>query len=378
MMRNWTAGVLTLFILSGTALADENPLEVRGGVMGREFSELGKLYVDDDDLIHFRTDQRLYYFSHMYFIWDALAAAGAVKDGKITSNLPLRITGNYSKAQNVYNFLEEPELRGSQIMWIDRVEKVANVEPSTQGQSEWVPLFDGDSLKGWSILPPAATPTNTAGWKVKSKVLSGSTPCAGATQTLISEAVFTDFELTFEYRSSWRTSASLLLRANAKGAGIALSLDHIEEGTIGFPKSATGASRPFMLYETREERGVGAGTHFHLQYDGRFNYDAVTRDKLLQCCRLGDFLKEWDGAFWNIVRIRCAGPDPEITVWINGFQISQFNASKVVMSEKNPAHVGTIENYKVHPSGPIAFALHAARHEDSQFLLREVRVRKLK
>ena len=343
--------------------------------MGRAFSEVGRLYVDNDDLIHFRTDQRLYYFSHMYYIWDALSAAGVVKDGKITCDLPLRITGNYSKAQNVYNFLEEPPLRGSQIMWIDQVEKV---ELSTQGQSEWVPLFDGDSLNGWSILRAAATPMETAGWKVKSKVLSGSAPCAGVTQTLISEAVFTDFELTFEYRSSWKTSASLLLRANAMGDGIALSLDHIEEGTIGFPKSAAGASRPFMLYETREERGVGAGAHFHLQYDGRFNYDAVTRDKLLQCCQLIDFLKEWDGAFWNIVRIRCVGPDPEITVWVNGFQISQFKASAVVMSAKNPAHVGTIENYEVHPSGRIGFSLHAALHEQSEFLLREVRVRKLK
>ena len=73
MMRSWTAGVLTLLILCGSALADENPLVVRGGVMGRGFSEVGKLYVDNDDLIHFRTDQRLYYFSHMYYIWDALA-----------------------------------------------------------------------------------------------------------------------------------------------------------------------------------------------------------------------------------------------------------------------------------------------------------------
>lgn len=374
-MRCWKAGVLTLLFLYGSALAEDHSLVVRGGVMGREFSEVGKLYVDTDDLIHFRTDQRLYYFSHMYYIWDALAAAGVVKDGKITYDLPLRITGNYSKAQNVYNFLEEPPLRGSQIMWIDQVEKVG---VSTHGHREWVPLFDGDSLKGWSILPAAATPMGTAGWKVKNKVLSGAAPCAGVTQTLISEAVFTDFELTFEYRSSWKTSASLLLRANAKGEGIALSLDHIEEGTIGFPKSAAGASRPFMLYETREERGVGAGAHVHLQYDGRFNYDAVARDKLLQCCQLIDFLREWDGAFWNIVRIRCDGPDPEITVWINGFQISQFNAGEVMMSAKNPPHVGTIETYEVHPSGRIGFSLHAALHEQSEFLLREVHVRKLK
>ena len=176
MMRDWAAAALTLLILSAPVRADERPLVNRGGVMGREFSELGRLYIDDDGLIHFRTDQRLYYFSHMYFIWDALAAAGVVIDGKITYDQPLRITGNYSKAQSVYNFLEEPALRGSQIMWIDRVEKV---ELPIRGGSGLMPLFDGESLQGWSILP-AVAPADTSAWKVKGNVLSGSAPAAGA------------------------------------------------------------------------------------------------------------------------------------------------------------------------------------------------------
>ena len=374
MMRTWTAAALTLLILSVPVGADEKPLVNRGGVMGREFSELGRLYVDDDGLIHFRTKQRLYYFSHMYFIWDALAAAGVVIDGKITYDQPLRITGNYSKAQSVYNFLEEPALRGSQIMWIDRVDKV---ELPIRGGSELMPMFDGESLQGWSILP-AVAPADTSAWKVKGNVLSGSVPAAGATQLLISDADFADFELTFEYRASWQTSASLLLRGNEKGEGIALSLDHIDEGTIGFPKSAAGACRPFMLFETREDRGVGAMAHFHLQYDGRFNYDAVTRNELLQCAKLDEFLKEWDSAFWNIVRVRCVDPGPEITIWINGFQVSKFNASAVVMPEENPAHVGAIENFVVHPSGRIGFALHSAQQAEPGFQLREVRIKEIR
>ena len=48
--------------------ADEKPLVVRGGIDGKEFSEVGRVYIDDDKLIHFRSDQRLYYFSHMYYI----------------------------------------------------------------------------------------------------------------------------------------------------------------------------------------------------------------------------------------------------------------------------------------------------------------------
>ena len=127
MMRNWIAGVLAMIAL-GSLGADENPLLQRGRIDGKEFSEVGRLYVDDDKLIHFRTDQRLYYFSHMYYIWDTLAESGVVKDGKITYDKPLRITGNYSKAAYVYNFLQEPALRGSQIVWIDRIEKAGKIQ----------------------------------------------------------------------------------------------------------------------------------------------------------------------------------------------------------------------------------------------------------
>ena len=337
-------------------MADENPLVVRGGIDGKDFSEVGRVYIDDDKLIHFRSDQRLYYFSHMYYIWDTLAKAGVVADGKIIHDKPIRITGNYSKAAYVYNFLEEPAMRGSQIMWIDRIEKL---ESLPEKEEAFKPLFDGESLKDWS---------SSKGWEVKDNVLS----CASPSEALISQSNLTDFELTFEYRCSWKTSASLLLRTDEKGEGIALSLDHINGGTVGFPKSTAGASRPFTLHETHEERGVGENIHYHIQYDGRSHYDAVAQDGLLEGVKLNEFLREWDGAFWNIVRARCVGVDPEVTVWINGFLISKFKANTIVLQEKNPIHIGAIKNFVSHPTGRIGFAVHSLEHEEPTFLLREV------
>ncbi|MDB4461165.1 hypothetical protein N9038_00505, partial [bacterium] len=180
-----------------------------------------------------------------------------------------------------------------------------------------------------------------------------------------------------EYRGSWGTSASLLLRTNEKGDGISLSLDHIDEGTVGFPKSTAGASRPYSLRENREKRGVGATTHYHIQYEGRPSHNGIAHNKLLECAQLSEFLREWDGGFWNIVRVRCVGVDPEITLWINGFLISKFKANSVVLREKNPAHIGAIENYKVHSSGNIGFVVHSMTAENSEFLLREIRIMKL-
>jgi hypothetical protein len=373
MMRHGITAATFLVALGSFQVRGENPLVWRSDIYGREFSEVGRLYLGEDKLIHFRTEQRLYYFSHMVYIWDTLAKSEVVTEGKVIYDKPIRITGNYSKAGAVYNFLEEPALRGSQIVWIDRVEKV---KPQGQQQA-YTPLFDGKTLEGWSTTPES--PEDVAAWVVKDNVISfsppsNSPPSNRVADKLLSKSSYTDFELSFEYRSSWGNSASLLIRANEKGEGIALSLDHIDEGIIGFPKSAAGAVRPFMLYETREKRGVGASTHYHVQYDGRFNYDGLSRDKLLECCQLNEFLKEWDGAYWNVVKVRGFGADPEITVWINGFMISRFDAKSVVMQQKNPDHIGAIENFAVHSSGRIGFTVHSTQSEETEFLLREIRI----
>ncbi len=71
------------------------------------------------------------------------------------------------------------------------------------------------------------------------------------------------------------------------------------------------------------------------------------------------------------------GTDPEITFWINDFLISKFKANTAVLREKNPTHIGAIENYEVHPSGGIGFVVHSMKHEKPEFLVREVRVLKL-
>ncbi len=367
MMRKCIFAVFFFVVLGLNRACAENPLVWRGGIHGREFSEVGRLYLGEDNLIHFRTEQRLYFFSHMYYIWDALSRSGVIADGKVIYDKPIRLSGNYSKAGAVYNFLQEPALRGSQIVWIDRVDKVAD----SDDKNGFTPLFDGISLQGWSTRKaPAAAPA----WVVNDNVISFSTPSDRVAEKLISQSSYTDFELSFEYRSSWGNSASLLIRANEKGEGIALSLDHINEGTIGFPKSAAGASRPFMLHETREKRGVGASTHYHVQYDGRFNYDGVPIDGLLECCRLQDFLNEWDGGYWNVIKVRCVGADPEITVWVNGFKVSRFNAKSLKLEQKTPDVIGAVNNFAVHPSGRIAFAVHSTQLEEPMFLLRDLRI----
>ncbi|MEM7387495.1 MAG: hypothetical protein AAF514_21365, partial [Verrucomicrobiota bacterium] len=176
-MKPSTVVLIGLLLFAGGAFfpidADERPLVQRGGIDGREFSEIGRLYVDDDQLVHFRSDRRLYYFSHMYYIREALARAGVVVDGRIVRQEPIRITGNYSKAAYVYNFLEEPAMRGSQILWIDRIEKV----PLPANEKAFVRLFDYERSDGGSFSP---------GWSASDQVLSYSSSGKGDGKPLIS------------------------------------------------------------------------------------------------------------------------------------------------------------------------------------------------
>lgn len=145
-----------LLVLGSLPGKGESPLVQRGGIHGREFSEAGRLYLGEDKLIHFRSDQRLYYSSHMYYIGDALKESGVVSEGKVIHDKPVRMAGNYSKAGGVYDFGEEPALRGSQIIWIDRIEKI---DVGAEKESALTPLFNGKSLKGWST-----SPSDEPGW----------------------------------------------------------------------------------------------------------------------------------------------------------------------------------------------------------------------
>ena len=73
--------------------------------------------------------------------------------------------------------------------------------------------------------------------------------------------------------------------------------------------------------------------------------------------------------------MHCVSKETEITLWINGFEISQFIASTLDLREKRPVQIGSIESFAAHPSGSLAFAFHSMPVEEPPFLLREVRLK---
>ncbi|MFT4546718.1 MAG: hypothetical protein ACI8XO_002378 [Verrucomicrobiales bacterium] len=363
---------LILAVFSPVLCWGDGELVRRGGLSGREFSEVGTLYLESDQKIHFRSSQKVYFLSHMYYIAGTLEKAGVVSKGKIVYDQPIRITGVVSKSEANRDFFVEPALRGNQIVWMDRVEKL--LEPEELAR-KCHPIFNGKNLDGWSVEP--SSNDDDPSWSVQDGSLAISSPVAQSGGRLMTDASYRDFELSFEYRSTWGNSASLSLRANEEGEGIGLGLDHVDGGNVGLPKSIAGCCGPFSLYETRITHGIGKGATFTIQYDGRIGYDGIAKDNLLEVCGLREYLTEWDGAYWNLVRVRCVGDKPIVTVWINGLLVCRFDAGTVSMQQKNPVQIGGIEKFLVNPEGRIGFEVHSTTSEKPEFLLREVRLEAL-
>jgi hypothetical protein len=77
----------------------------------------------------------------------------------------------------------------------------------------WQLLFDGRSLAGWQALPTSA-PGSNGDWKVE----NGSIVCPGTSAGwLASDAEFTDFHLTLQFRGAEKVNSGVFLRSQKTG-----------------------------------------------------------------------------------------------------------------------------------------------------------------
>lgn len=141
--------------------------------------------------------------------------------------------------------------------------------PDTQG---WTPLFDGQSLKGW-------TATGDAVFKVEDGLLIG-TQTNGLGGDLWHEVERDDFELRIEYKVVWPANSGFWFRSTQQGQGYQFDV---------------------LKYRNPE---AYSGT---LYCPGKM---FITRN-------LDESLEKKDG--WNEARIRAKGTD--IALWLNGKQV---------------------------------------------------------
>jgi len=186
-------------------------------------------------------------------------------------------------------------------------------------------IFDGQTLSGWNKAAGDTINKNYLGgeWKVEDGAIVGRQlpPLVGS--FLRTDAKYQDFDLLIDVNPDWGCDSGIWIRTDDEGRCLQIFLDYLPGGNVGFLYGqGTGgfASQPWQL-EAVEEGGKVVGVKAVDQYDG------VKVDGLLYSAKAEDFNKVWRHGEFNTLRIRCEGPQPLITTWINGVKMMELDGT---------------------------------------------------
>jgi lysophospholipase L1-like esterase len=150
----------------------------------------------------------------------------------------------------------------------------------------FTPIFNGKDLSGWHISKTNHHGT-TPEWKVENGVLTGMQNPTGKGGILLTDKRYKNFEVYAEINPDWGCDGGLFLRSSEKGEAYQVLLDYREGGTL------------FGVYG---ERLQGVPTH-----------------------SIAEWEKYYKKGEWNSVRARIRGDVPNITVWVNGQQVTSWS-----------------------------------------------------
>jgi hypothetical protein len=232
-------------------------------------------------------------------------------------------------------------------------------ETTTPNDDGYVALFDGASLAGWRSVPriygteypggpsilerfdsmglvqPVEPEKYPARWFVQDGVLVGEqdSPGCGYGGYLVSEQAFGDFELVLEMRPDWPADTGVMIRRRPDTwEGFQVLVDHRPSGGIGgfFGNGlASFSAVPFAVDVVRDANGRPVALK---EDDPATSMQPVTKEKrerLSYAADVDDFLRVWHWDDWNELRVRCVGPLPVITTWVNGVRIAELDAATV-------------------------------------------------
>ncbi len=221
-------------------------------------------------------------------------------------------------------------------------------------QPAWRPLFDGETLDGWraihrlpvSRIPGGRSPgkdspqyqkalRSKGDWKVVDGAITGGQepPGSGVGGYLITDEKFADFELSLEANPDWGVDTGVMIRATGLGSqGFQVLVDHREGGNIGsFYGNGIGGfnTRQFGFNAKKDSRGEAVGM-IPVAYQDLSPQPDPGKSAATWSAGPDAFFETWRFGEWNEIRIRCKGPLPMLTTWINGKKMASADAAKMV------------------------------------------------
>ena len=177
-----------------------------------------------------------------------------------------------------------------------------------QGAEDFVSLFDGKSLKGWSAYPAKTA----ADWSVKDGVIVGLGSANRLSYLVWKEKDLTDFELRFQYRLRTRGNSGVEIRAQPDKTGKRpFQGYHADFGHVGIGKNVLGAWD--FHFARRKEYPCPRGTRLVIHPDGK-----AVATPISSAVKLSDIRKR----DWNTVRVIARGR--RFQFYLNGKLASEF------------------------------------------------------
>ncbi len=218
---------------------------------------------------------------------------------------------------------------------------------SVQAEDNWISLFDGKTLKGWSMAAHGK-----AEYNVKDGTIYGKTVEGSPNSFLKSDGEYGDFELEFEVKVHDKLNSGCQIRSREKTEA---DLDEEEKRTGKRPAGGNGLGR-FHGPQVEIEAGPGQAGYIYAEATGRGWVSEPPKDK----SHSHDHVKNGE---WNKYRVLAKGP--HIQTWINGTQIADLTHEEL---------------YKTHPKGHIGLQVHGIKKGTGPYDVawRNIRIRELK
>ena len=204
-------------------------------------------------------------------------------------------------------------MKRSVCCWSVAVVVLLVIGPSWATADEWVSMFNGKTLAGWTQK------NGTATYVVKDGTILGTTSDGSPNSFLCSVKEYGDFELEFEVKVDSQLNSGVQIRSQTKD----------EDGNTIYNTGRVNG--PQVEIEASGENGAEAGYVYG---------EATGRGWLTPQSRLKRHKHFVDGE-WNKYRIVAKGP--RIQTFINGQPIEDLNDPEI---------------YKTHPKGFIGLQVH--------------------
>lgn len=216
-------------------------------------------------------------------------------------------------------------------------------------------IFDGKSLKGWTVSAKtghSGTSKNKSGgrWVVEEGAIVGSQDVPGNGGIIITDKKYGDFEVALQMRNDDGPDSGLFLRSTDTGKCYQAMIDYHKGGNLmgiygeGFPGGKPHVQNFSFINNVTEIK--------------------VTEYKPFPCpVSAEDWKAFWNPKEWNELRARIESNPPKITTWINGVKFMEYQDTEKRHDDK----------------GGIALQVHGGGDYTKQFVrYKNIRVKELK